>query len=797
MPAFHSLPRPVLRAFTGVAKLAAAAPPLRPPTRDGFTLDAEIALGLRLHAASNPPPLHTLSPQQARAEHLAQAGPFQPQARRKAPTIDIVLEADGLAVPARVYRGGEAALFWIHGGGWVIGSVETDDALCHWIVEQTGLSVVSIDYRLAPEHPFPAGHDDALAAWKAFTRRAPDLGIDLARTAIGGASAGGNLAAATCLDARDAGIPLPAYQLLIYPATEMTASFPSIETMGEGFVLDRPLIDWFKQQFIPREEWDNPRVSVLFRDDLSGVPPAHVLTAGFDPLRDEGRAFACRLREAGVPVWDECAPGLVHSFVELAGLSRTSREYLLRAVTAMSDALEGGADALHPGFHRPRVAIVGAGSSGLAAAKALGDAGVPYTCFEAGPVVGGNWVFKNPNGVSSAYRSLHINTSRRAMEYRDFSMPETFPDYPHHSLMREYFEDYADHFGLRTHIAFETRVEKVEPLPHGDELPGSAGWSVTTRGPDGVRTETFDAVLVGNGHHWDPQWPEPVPPGDFDGVQLHAHDYIDPDEPHALRGKRVVVVGFGNSAMDIACELSQRGVAERVFLAVRRGGYVLPHYFFGVPSDQFAQDSPGFLPGSVSRRAFGWLHRATVGRMESYGLPKPDHAILAAHPTISSELLPRIGRGDIVVKPNIAELHGDRVRFEDGSEEAIDAIVWCTGYKVTFPFFDRTVIDAPDNDLPLFKRVVSPDHAGLFFLGLIQPLGAVMPLVEAQSQWIAELLTGVAKLPKAAAMRADMHKERAKMFARYVKSKRHTMQVDFQAYLDAIAEERAAGRTRR
>ena len=181
----------------------------------------------------------------------------------------------------------------------------------------------------------------------------------------------------------------------------------------------------------------------------------------------------------------------------------------------------------------------------------------------------------------------------------------------------------------------------------------------------------------------------------------------------------------------------------------------------------------------------------TAGDMTAYGLPKPDHKLLEAHPTVSAELLSRLGHGDIAVKPNIDRFTGGRtVRFADGSEEEVDLVVYCTGYRITFPFFDESLISAADNRLPLYRRVASVDHPGLYFIGLIQPLGAIMPIAEAQSEWVADLLGGRGTLPSPAQMRAEIVEAEEKMRKRYVASKRHTIQVDFQPYLREIRRER-------
>lgn len=430
----------------------------------------------------------------------------------------------------------------------------------------------------------------------------------------------------------------------------------------------------------------------------------------------------------------------------------------------------------------PSTCVIGAGSSGIAVAKALHERGLPFECYEKSDRVGGNWVFGNKNGVSSAYRSLHINTSRERMEYSDYPMPADYPDFPHHTEIARYFDSYVDHFGFRDKIVFNSGVEHAG---RGDD----GVWSVTLDSGD---TKAYDMVLVANGHHWDPRWPEPAFPGQFDGTQMHSHHYI---ENSAMRGKNVLVVGIGNSAMDIAVESSF--VANRTFISSRRGAYILPKYLFGRPLDQIGVNSlTPILPFSFRRAILMSMYRVGVGKVQDYGLPEPDHKIGEAHPTISADFLNRIAHGEMTWKPNISELQGGSVRFEDGSVEPIDIIVWCTGYKVSFPFFDEDFISAPDNDLPLFRRVFKPGIDNLAFIALLQPLGATMPLAEAQGRWIASYLRGEYRLPTRRDMERDMYRERERMLKRYVASKRHTMQVDFDNYLYGLRKELKAGAAR-
>ncbi len=428
-----------------------------------------------------------------------------------------------------------------------------------------------------------------------------------------------------------------------------------------------------------------------------------------------------------------------------------------------------------------KICVIGAGSSGIAACQVLAARGLPFDCFEKGSEVGGNWRYENDNEMSSAYRSLHINTSRGLMAYRTYPMPDDYPDYPNHFQIARYFDDYVDHFGLREKIRFRTEVKRVAPV--------DGEWEVTVedRGGRG-ETQRYRAVLVANGHHWDPRWPEPPFPGsaEFEGEQMHVHHYR---EPEVLRDKRVLVLGIGNSATDIAVEASR--IAAKTFLAMRRGAYVMPKYLNGKPTDEAASKLLTLMPLAVQRFVLSRMLGLTAGDMTAYGLPQPDHKLLEAHPTVSAELLSRLGHGDIEVKPNIDRFAGGRtVRFADGSEEEIDLVVYCTGYKISFPFFEPGLISADENRLPLYRRVVSVEHPGLYFIGFIQPLGAIMPLAEAQAEWVADLLEGRGTLPSPSDMKAEIQAEERRMRKRYVASKRHTIQVDFQPYLREISRER-------
>ncbi len=300
-------------------------------------------------------------------------------------------------------------------------------------------------------------------------------------------------------------------------------------------------------------------------------------------------------------------------------------------------------------------------------------------------------------------------------------------------------------------------------------------------------------MIVANGHHWDPRWPEPSFPGaeTFPGEQLHAHHYRTAD---SLVGKRVLVLGIGNSACDIAVESSR--VAASTDLAMRRGAHIIPKYMLGMPTDRLTDSPLARGPLWLQQWSMAALLRLTQGKVTDYGLPKPDHAVLHAHPTVSQDLLNRLGHGDITVRPNIDRFEGSKVFFTDGSSGEYDVVVYCTGYRISFPFLAEEVVSAEDNHVELYRRVVHPDLPGLYFVGLIQPLGAIMPLAEAQAEWVGDLVTGVGALPSVGEMRRQIAAYDRRLRKRFVASRRHTMEVDFHDYRAEIARERKRARRR-
>lgn len=356
------------------------------------------------------------------------------------------------------------------------------------------------------------------------------------------------------------------------------------------------------------------------------------------------------------------------------------------------------------------------------------------------------------------------------MAFSDFPMPKAFPNYPHHSQVLEYFERYAEHFGLISLVNFRTRVDHVEPLPNG-------GYKVATENLDsGIKEiSTYAAVLVCNGHHWSPKIPDFS--GEFDGEIIHSRHYRNPDN---FKDKNVLILGVGNSGVDIACDVAP--VAARTFLASRRGAHVIPRYLLGRPTDKWTTLFFSRFPFRVQQLLFSWIVWLSRCRQSSYHMPVPPTKILTEHPTISSELLPLVKAGNVIPKPAIERLNGPEIIFTDGSRETIEVLICATGYRICFPFLNDNLISTTENRIGLYGKVVHTDHPGLYFIGLIQPLGAIMPLAELQAKWVAGLITGRLSLPTHDKMAQAIINDQATLSNRYVPSTRHTIQVDFFPY---------------
>jgi cation diffusion facilitator CzcD-associated flavoprotein CzcO len=361
-------------------------------------------------------------------------------------------------------------------------------------------------------------------------------------------------------------------------------------------------------------------------------------------------------------------------------------------------------------------------------------------------------------------------------------MPEHYPEFPHHRQVLEYLRGYARQFGLEKKIEFRTAVERLEPLdaePHAvnakatDSLPTSSkasGWRVTLAG--GAQRH-YRGVVIANGHNWDPRLPEL--PGTFNGTRLHSSQYKTPE---VLRGKRVLVVGGGNSGVDLAVEASHH--AEQAYLSLRRGYHVLPKFFKGQPVDQCGERLLKLrLPIGLRRLGAAMMIRWVLGPAELAGLPKPDHRLFESHPIINSRLHDRVAHGQLGIRPDVQALCGDQVRFVDGTSEPIDVLLFATGFRLSFPFLETEHLNWQEGRPSLFLNVFHPERDDLFCAGLIQPDSGQWGLVDYQAQLISKYLLGLDRNSRAARrLRQQKRSTDPRRRIAYLDSPRHRLEVE-------------------
>lgn len=420
-----------------------------------------------------------------------------------------------------------------------------------------------------------------------------------------------------------------------------------------------------------------------------------------------------------------------------------------------------------------RVLVIGAGSSGLAAAKNLRGHGLAVDVLEREHELGGLWNYGRPQSV--LYHSTRMISSKPFTQYPDFPMPAGYPDYPHHTQVLDYLRSYARHFGLDEAIEYGSPVERLAPVD------GGAAWEATVGTGERRR---YGAVVVASGHHRSPRWPEF--PGEFAGEVMHAASYRTPD---VLRGRRVLVVGGGNSGCDIVVEAAQFG--DAAFHSTRRGYHYIPKYVLGRPADQVGDLMLKLrLPLPLRRWLARLAIRLTIGTHEQIGLPEPDHRLWETHPIVNSLLPYFVRHGGVAPRPDIERFDGRRVRFTDGTAEEVDLVVYATGYRVGFPFLDDGELEWPGGRPRLWRNVFHPRYDTLFFAGLIQPDSGQFGLVHWQTRAIAGFLAGArAGLPAADRLRERKARPEADdRPIRYRDSPRHALEVEHWSYRQALRE---------
>ncbi|GAA0567514.1 NAD(P)-binding domain-containing protein [Paractinoplanes ferrugineus] len=430
---------------------------------------------------------------------------------------------------------------------------------------------------------------------------------------------------------------------------------------------------------------------------------------------------------------------------------------------------------------RDAVCVIGAGASGLTTVKNLREHGFAVDCYERETSVGGAWNWRHDR--SPVYANTHLISSRPLTEFPDFPMPDSWPDFPHHSQVLSYLERYAKHFGLGEHIWFGTEVVSAEPV-------GDGRWDVTTRSTGGgsSRVQRYAAVVVANGHNWAPAKPEIDGAEDFRGQVIHSAQYKDPAQ---LRNRKVLVIGAGNTGCDIAVEAAQQ--ATTVWHSTRRGYWYAPKYVLGRPADQV---NDRLLKWRLPLRLRQWLYRRTLalttGDLTRYGLPAPDHRPYESHPIVNSQLAYYLGHGRIKPVPDVTRFVGGQVELADGRRVDADLVITATGYTPRFDFLAPELIDAGDDGRPdLHLHAFARKHPTLAVVGLLQPDSGVLPLAHWQAVAVARWLRLRRQDPARAA--AVQQKESARPLQSWsrrqvVPSRRHWFEVDHIAYLKAVEE---------
>lgn len=385
-----------------------------------------------------------------------------------------------------------------------------------------------------------------------------------------------------------------------------------------------------------------------------------------------------------------------------------------------------------------RYAVIGAGPSGLAAARALQKEGIPFDGFEAATGVGGLWDIENPR--STMYESAHLISSRTTTEFSEYPMDST-ADYPGHRELVRYFRAYADRFDLTATFRFETRVTRLTRRDDG-------AWEVTAIGPGGELTATYTGVIIANGTLAEPSIP--TFRGTFDGELLHTSGY---KSARQLTGKRVLIIGAGNSGCDIAVDAVHH--AASVDMSVRRGYYFVPRYLFGRPADTLNQGRP--LPAPIKQFVDARVLRMFTGDPAAFGFPRPDYKIYESHPIVNTLILGHLGQGDLRIRADIDRFDGSTVHFRDGSSDDYDTVLLATGYRLDYPFADRGDLNWTGMAPHLFLNIFPPSFNGLFVMGMVEASGLGWQGRYEQAELIASYLAAESR-----------HPERASLFRRRV-----------------------------
>ena len=422
---------------------------------------------------------------------------------------------------------------------------------------------------------------------------------------------------------------------------------------------------------------------------------------------------------------------------------------------------------------KKRIAVIGAGAAGLCSAKYMRAAGFEVDIYEIGSQIGGMWTYLNDNDLSNAYRTLHINTSKKVTAFHDFPFGGQVQSFPDHNDMHNYLNDYANHFDLIKLIKFNSRVTLIEPLfdPFKDELPK---WRVQTKDT----SEEYDAVLAATGHLSEPRHVAMFR-DKFGGQYLHSFNYKKPED---FVGKRICVVGVGNSACDIASDVCV--TSETTVLVARSTPIILPKLMFGLPfTDITRKIQQPWIPGWLRRRITRTLAWIAHGSLPKLGFKLPGKERL--HVTSNGTIVNDIAYHRVLLKQDITSIDGKKITFSDNSSLECDSLIAATGYKVHLPYMpDGIIVGDPENNrLDLYKRVVPPDWPGLYMIGFFNTDTALNMIFEHQAKWVRDIELGLIKLPTKLDMLSDIQAKSDWVSSHYKGTPRHGLEEEHVPYL--------------
>lgn len=427
--------------------------------------------------------------------------------------------------------------------------------------------------------------------------------------------------------------------------------------------------------------------------------------------------------------------------------------------------------------HKREVAVIGAGAAGLCAARHFIDAGFDVSIYEIGSEIGGMWCINNDSGLSPAYRTLHINTSRNVTRFRDLDFDADVQFFPDHADMHRYLCKYAEQFDLVRRIRFNSRVVDVTPVEADDGEGLDKHWKLRTESGE---EKHFDVVIVASGHLSIPTHVSMFQE-QFTGRYLHSSEYREPAD---FANQRICIVGVGNSACDISGDLC--AAAKRCVLVARTGVIILPKLLFGLPfTDISSRLQQQWIPYGVRRRLLLFLTWIAHGRIDKLGFKKPDTRV---HTTSNGTIINDVAYRRIEIKHGIESINGQTVKFVDGSEEEFDVLIAATGYRIDLPFLSESLLQFENNQLQLFERIVSPDLQSLYFVGFFNTDTALMKIFEEQVKWVVAIESGIASLPDPETMREAISRRSSWVLNNYKDTERHRLEEESVPYIRSLRQ---------